>query len=267
MSEFRVCFPGCPCETCERQRRLNRRNRKLRVLGKPTMVDPRPAVEHIERLVAQGFLNEYIACAAGLQASTISETRRGVAKKIKRSTLDAILSVTPEADVFTRPAIGSIRRVRALVALGWTFLEIERRAGLSPQYLRHMCSSGYRVETTITEAIDRAYREMSMSLGPSGRQRSFAANRGWAPPLAWEGIDMDDPAARPEIGSPARPKDSLDEVVVERVMRGERLPMTRAERVAVVSKMRAQGHGLTEIEARTGIKKPYRYAGSDGLVA
>lgn len=172
--------------------------------------------------------------------------------------------------------LGTTRRLQALVALGYSTAQLDAALGQQRTYVLALLARDHLIHRTTAHRVAALYDHLSMrppdestqyKKSAATRSRSLARRNGWAPPLAWEGIDIDDPAARPEIGSPARPKDSLDEVVVERVMRGERLPMTHAERVAVVSKMRAQGHGLTEIEARTGIKKPYRYAGSDGLVA
>ena len=98
-------------------------------------------------------------------------------------------------DAPTRPAIGYLRRIRALHALGWTGPEIARRSGLSIGTLR---SIGYHdsgaVLSETAKKIEAVYEQLSMRR-PEGtyadRARSMAARKGWAPPLAWDDIDTD----------------------------------------------------------------------------
>jgi hypothetical protein len=189
----------------------------------------------------------------------------------KRLVLDHERGVRRLVDV-----TGTRRRIEALMALGYSGQKIAEAIGgqCGSEDVRQYRSQRVHVNLRTAEAVKRVYELLCMTLpvgetGPErqiiSRTRAYARRQGFRPPLAWNNID--DPAARPEIGSSARPKDSLDEVVVERVMRGERLPMTRAERVAVVTRLRAQGMGLVAIEERTGITKPERCITRDETAA
>lgn len=196
----RVCFPGCQCDPCEESRRAVRRRSKLRRMGVHQMLDAEPVVRHLERLLSKGLRQSDICRNSGVSPATVSELLSGRSNRISRRNAQALLSVHPSTKGELVPSVGTIRRARALVAIGWSFGEIEQRAGLCPGYFRMMSFESkqrrsVRVETA--EAVKAAYAEMSMTPGPSGRQRSFARNRGWAPPLAWDDDAIDDPAAKP----------------------------------------------------------------------
>jgi hypothetical protein len=226
-------------------------------MGISAMVDSAPVRTHVQRLMDAGMLAEHIATAAGLGPATVSEIRRGQRDKMKWETAKALFTVQPQAG-WTVPALGTIRRARALVALGWTFYEIEQRAGLSRGYLRLVCHSRGeqgRVLATSAMAVADTYEDMSMTPGPSGRQRSFARNRGWAPPLAWNNID--DPDERPKgCAQPVRTSrfnpstDAVDPVVVQRILAGDwRLACSPAEKASVIEQWAGP---LNELERLTG---------------
>ena len=65
------------------------------------------------------------------------------------------------------------------------------------------------------------------------------------PPLAWDDIDND---LQPQSGDGV----DLDEVVVDRILGGERLPATPAEKVEVVRRWLATGRRLADLERLTG---------------
>lgn len=100
----------------------------------------------------------------------------------------------------TVPAVGSLRRIQALHALGWTGPQIAEAADISINTMR---SIGYHdsgtVRTTTAAKIDAAYERLAM-VRPEGkyadRARRMARRRGWAPPLAFDNID--DPSERPD---------------------------------------------------------------------
>src|SRR5690606_25764514 len=50
------------------------------------------------------------------------------------------------------------------------------------------------------------YERLSGTPGPSDKVRVWAEKLGWAPPLAWEGLNIDDPNAQPQgVLRPVRP--------------------------------------------------------------
>lgn len=92
-------------------------------------------------------------------------------------------------------ARGTIRRIQALYAIGWTAQDIGTAAGLSnPRRVRAIANQA-RVGHDMAAAIDRAYRALCMKPGPSAVNRERAKIEGWAPPLAWDDIDHDDSPA------------------------------------------------------------------------
>lgn len=163
---------------------------------------------------------------------------------------------------------GTARRVRALVALGYTFGQIGEAVGRSQDWaakLAHRQDS--IVRSTTAERVDDLYRRWCMtppdeSTGKkqwaASYARSTARKHGWAPPLAWDDIDTD---AAPNLGG--RDND-IDPVVVDRLFAGQRVTSTRAEKVEAMRRWLASGrsqrslcelHGWAEnryVEAEEG---------------
>jgi len=91
----------------------------------------------------------------------------------------------------TMPTTGSIRRVQALTAIGWSQEAIAKAAGM---HRGTMSCALYRQRSTSVEFHQRiadAYERLCMTPGPSSRARAHAEREGWAPPLAWDDIDND----------------------------------------------------------------------------
>lgn len=153
---------------------------------------------------------------------------------------------------------GTVRRVQALLALGHTHPEISAASGGAKNISKNVILARRytHMHVDVVAAIEQAYRKLSMVV-PTGwraeEARRRAAARGYLPPLVWDNID--DPNERPRLGSNHTTKTDLDLVVVDRVLAGDRLPMTTAERRAVVAKARKLGWSEDEIHTRTGIAK------------
>lgn len=97
----------------------------------------------------------------------------------------------------TVPALGTQRRIRALMRLGWTSADIAPRMGSSPEYVQYLARDGRsRVWRKTAEQVDAAFRSMCMTPGPSTITTKRAEKKGWAPPLAWD--DIDDPNETPQ---------------------------------------------------------------------
>lgn len=93
-------------------------------------------------------------------------------------------------------ATGTRRRLRALVALGWPSTYLKTRIGAA-----HIIFTDSAVVHPRTAARVRAlYDELGGTLGPAPRSRTYAAAKGWPPPLAWDDDTIDDPAATPYVG-------------------------------------------------------------------
>jgi hypothetical protein len=95
------------------------------------------------------------------------------------------------------PAAGTVRRIQALMALGWPHRLIADAAGVTVETVRNLNEADPRVFVESAEKIRRAYSALSMQVGPSRQVASVARNRGYVPPLAWDDDEIDDPDARP----------------------------------------------------------------------
>lgn len=166
------------------------------------------------------------------------------------------------------PALGAQRRLQALVALGWSFGDIARRLGCARQNVHAILSETF-IHARRHNAITAVYDALSMTVpeGPyATRSRRYAARHGWAPPFAWEGVDIDDPTAEPLTGPDPEPTDEIDWVVVERILDQDPTPAraaTPAERVAVVAAWTAAGRSLKQLARLTGWKVERYYAPRD----
>ena len=170
-------------------------------------VDAEPARQHVLALKAAGMGDRRIAELAGVARNNVRDLLTGrrdrsPAQTLLRRNADKIMSVTadpaPGAHV---DACGTIRRLRALVAIGHTQTALCSRLGVTPgngcQLFR-----GERTWVTAATATKVAdlYNQLAMTPGPSGRARRHAHTRGWAPPLAWDDDLIDNPNAQPDLG-------------------------------------------------------------------
>ncbi len=241
---------GCRCESCRESNRTYERRRN--VYGWSERVasdwcDAAPVREHIMHLRANGMGKRRIAEVAGVHQSVIDVIIYGKhgspATRILRRNADKVLAVTydPAPGSVVDPT-GTVRRIRALQAIGWTLAEIASRIGWATNNLGTL-TSGYRACNAETAAKIRAvYDELSMTPGPSARSRYWAQKRGWLPPLAWNDDDIDDPAAWASPGE--EHDDEIDPVVVERLVDGadwKALNASRAERLAAAERLMDRG--------------------------
>lgn len=263
--------PGCMCETCEKARTLNRRSYKNRDRGIMQRVPTAPVVRHINRLIAKGWTQKAIADASGVSPATVSEAIRGVAKKIDVDNAAAILGVGGDRQPGSIPALGVVRRIRALNTLGWMTEEVCEEAGLCSRFAADLFTKRRpNVSRASAEAIDGVYSRWCMRLPemtPGRRRtRTLAQQRGYPPPLAWDSID--DPGEHPR-GMGHRPRHlkdirtsrEYDEAVVVRILGGSyKVPASTAERRAVVARWPGTHNDLA---AATGWKvERYREASS-----
>lgn len=168
------------------------------------------------------------------------------------------------------PAAGARRKIQALVALGHPFAAIARQVGVRSENLRKFAYRDTDIMLArLAHQIDAAYDALSMRLPDtapgqparrSAEARTIAREHGWAVPLAWEGLDINDPATAPHNDQALHDESDVDEVAVLRALNGHPPEhLTKAERIEIVTAARALGMSLKQITARTGISKPERY--------
>lgn len=126
----------CRCDVCRQGARTYEAERKKRTV--PAYVGADPAREHIEYLSTQGVGLKQIAKVSGVAHGAlwkivygVPSIGRGPSKRIRKTTLDAILAVTPRdgADGSRVPAGATIADVRTLLGRGWTKRAIAQAIG------------------------------------------------------------------------------------------------------------------------------------------
>ena len=233
-----ACYKrGCKQPACVK---AGRRYAKLLSIdiarGISRMRDAEQARVHIQRLQAHKWTHRQIAAAAGLPKSTVSMIAGGQPTTSRRN-VAAILSVpigpAPAKQPTTQNATGTTRRIRGLVWMGYSLVNLAGRLNMTEDRLSSIARSTVDV-VRITEArkIARLYRELSQTPGPSQRAAGDARRKGWHGPLAWD--DIDDPACEPESAGRTdyerRPKAVIDlELVAMRTAQGHTAEQIAAE--------------------------------------
>ncbi|MDD7813655.1 hypothetical protein PP713_13885 [Mycobacterium sp. CSUR Q5927] len=97
-------------------------------------------------------------------------------------------------------ATGTRRRLQALRVAGWSALELARQLGCSESMV---CKRNHQsiVRASTAAAVVELFNRLQLIPGPSERARRHAARKGWLPPLAFDDDTIDDPAAKPNLGS------------------------------------------------------------------
>jgi hypothetical protein len=93
-------------------------------------------------------------------------------------------------------SVGAMRRMQALMRIGYDLQDLSERLG----WHRARCSQIARdrngtMRLSTYLKVRALYDELSMTPGPSLRAKSWAAARGYMPPLCWSDESIDDPSA------------------------------------------------------------------------
>ncbi|MBF6358091.1 hypothetical protein IU449_26710 [Nocardia higoensis] len=240
---------GKPASTLPKLGRYRRRkiNNLRAARGIPSYTNSEPIAQHIDWLHDLGFTNASIAAGAGVGVSTVRQIVIRQFPKVHIETGARIKAVThrptPAQAGLKVPALGAVRRLHALNALGWTYDAIGARIGMTGSAVSKLVGPK-RIMFEAWDAIRIAYDAMSAEPGESLLTRKRAATKGIQPPLAWEGVDIDHPDSVPVTEVACADRDVIDEVLVARILAGEHHgPIPTAERTAVID--HAARHGWT----------------------
>ena len=233
---------GCRCEPCTTANRLSQRAwararvqrawaraRVQRAYGAApeSMVDGDIVRAHLSRLAARGLGQLRVAALAGVRRRWLANMINGVphrgyppTKRVRADLAAKVLAVPLDAP----PAAGAVvdgtgtrRRLQALVAIGWTQERLGRKLGMSASNMDSLIERDRVLARTAARVRD-LYRELAGQPPPArtaaqrcaiNRSRRYAAARGWASPMAWDGEEIDNPAARPDTRgarTPTRPR-------------------------------------------------------------
>jgi transcriptional regulator with XRE-family HTH domain len=252
-------------------------------------VDAAPVRAHVLALGEQGMGLKRVAKTAGVSTGTLSKLVFGVyadtgtgggrngegtrvrqpSKRMLRTTAEKVLAVELAlADGAQVDATGTTRRVRALVALGWSQSKIAERLGIARSNFHLAKGTRPRVLAATAKAVAELYDELSMTIPPAethrdkisvSRARRYAKQRHWLPPLALDDELLDDPTYK--VGSllPDVDDSTLDEAAIYRRTHGDRnVRLTKDETAELVRRWQAAGRSLAECERVTGINA-HRY--------
>ena len=213
--ETAVCYNHhkCRCGDCrEYMAMLQYRREHMKKAGRyDRFVPVGPVREHLTMLAEHGIGYKHVAALAGVSVTTVGNALYGkvgskyprVRNRISRETAEKILSVKPVRGNLPPtakiPARGSVRRVQALVALGWGLGHLADQLRISRGDMHKFMKSDL-VTVRRADLVDRVYSEMCMKTPPASttaeryaRSRALmtARKHGWVPPLAWDDIDSD----------------------------------------------------------------------------
>ncbi len=201
----------------------------------------------------------------------IAEWRRDDAEKAAQRARAAAVSHEYRKRVYLNrgpvsvDSLGVARRLQSLLALGWTLEEIGERMGVCQQRVSHLMRQRYPVLIPATVAqVTRVYDQLHLTKPPPKRSGCnvdlrartirMAASRGYVAPAMWENID--DPGERPSRArpwnEPGRSRDHLDHAVVQRILDGDNLTATRAERLEVLRRWLKSGRPVKPLLQRMG---------------
>ncbi|MGW1102767.1 hypothetical protein [Streptomyces sp. NPDC002540] len=195
---------GCRCRPCVKGITAEvRRRRYLR----NTLTTPTRAASHIHRLRAAGMPDRDIRAAANIADDILYRILRGE-REIRRATEQRILSVAPPQERASGcganvPGLGTIRRLRAHAADGWTAAALAQRVGKHKQFIVYLQNSGLDSQVRLWVAdYTRSLSAQLEGLTPegagiaphiAGRTRTLAAKKGWVGTAYWDEDDFDNP--------------------------------------------------------------------------
>lgn len=230
-----------------------RRNKELALLrarGFSSRTDPAPTRVRLRQLLDAGAGWNELRAATGLSHSTMFNILEGTTPTVTRETERKIFTVrlsnvlTPSRRM---PALGTIRRIRALYAAGHTTKAIERSSGLSHSLICHLASAKMSVVTAaVHDAIRGAYTELAPLTGTCARNRYRAERERWRHPGDWHDDDLD-------VADPDEDPDDIDPIAIERALAREPVELSRAERLEITRLLTGEGHAAHDIADRIGV--------------
>jgi hypothetical protein len=269
---------GCRCTPCRQaqQAAAQVRNRsKAYGRSSTALVDAAPVRAHVQRLQAAGMGHKRVALVAGVNPSSVGRliygrrrqsglqeppTRRmnpDDARKLLAVPMPGVADLGATVNV---DGTGARRRLQALARIGWSVSALARQADIDPQSL-YGAMRGQPVIARTHQAVVALYerlwdqpvvgRDHAEKVAIS-RTINRARREGWAPPLAWDDENLDDPNAQPYADDVD--EDQVDELAVQHVLtEGLRLRLSGSTLHAAVHALGAAGLPPAVIAERLGV--------------
>lgn len=195
--------PPCRCARCTRER--SRYDKVLRLdheRGHRRTTNAEPVRARLRELRAAGATWRQIEQATGIVYTRLTQLVTEDRPTVWTATARKVMAVRPEQIAVTPrhvPVLGSLRRVRALMALGHPAAHIAATAGLCPQAVSEILNQRFpTIPASHHTALVAAYNRLWSHLGSSARNLARARAEGWAGPLQWDDESLDDPDGFPD---------------------------------------------------------------------
>lgn len=202
----------CRCAVCRASRAEAERDRsRAQAYGRYYLTDAEPARQHVRGLMVQGMGWKRVAQAAGVNPSSVGallypqggKDPRPPRKKISKQMEAKLLAV--KVDLGHHAVVentGTVRRLQALAALGWSQSRLASLIGMNPSnfwQLIHGKNKGVlfatagQVEDIFNARWNQAPEaQTAAERGGITRAKREAATKGWATAAAWDDIDNPD---------------------------------------------------------------------------
>ncbi len=218
-----------------------RRYQRKRAGDWAPFTDTAPVRQHLQALREAGVTQEQISEAAGVSVATL--IRAAKQTRMTSAAADALMAIpVPNVDRNEPPGTAVVtagEKLQTLVADGWTLVQIAQAAGLSERAVYQQVHQQVPPARRTIQAIDRVYDQLVDNDPGDGhiaaRARLRAERAGWQPSTP-----------------PQPPEADIDDVAVERVVAGDRLPLRPAEQQTVLTRL-AGSYPDDEIGRRLGL--------------
>lgn len=223
-----TCYTNYTCRRpdCVERYNANERNRRRQKKqgDYQRYTDAGPVRAHVQQLIAAGASPRGIATCAQVSDKVVRDllptrpdgTRTPLKHRVLTVNASKVLAVTADDVVphYTL-ALGTIRRLQALVADAWPMNYAAEQAGLYPSYVsqllwRASAYDGLKVRGTTALAVARAYDGLrsrkptrnGITRKAATTARSIGKSRSWPPTKYWDQHPgaIDDPHFIPEYG-------------------------------------------------------------------
>lgn len=209
----RYCTKGCRCWPCRLAHYEYNTNRDKQLAYKrwQKFVPADPVREHVRSLMAAGVGWRRVAMAADVQATSVNRILyvKPLQQRVRTDIAEKLLAVRPSLDLIgdttAIDAVGTRRRLQALIANGWSQVKLGKKLGVHATNVGRMLYSP-RVMASSARLIRSVYEDLWDVNPPeadwrdkiaANRARGYAAERGWVRPMAWDDGAIDDPTAVP----------------------------------------------------------------------
>lgn len=163
-------------------------------------VSTEPVKAHIRMLNTAGMGGRVIAAQSGVSQYQVWAILNNRLATTSSELVEKILAVAP-TDLHPSSLIdstGSVRRLRALIASGYTRHELAAELDRPRPWMNHIIA-GKRPKVMVhtRDRVAEMYARLQMVPGSSERSRKEAETKGWAVPFLWDDEQIDLPGGAP----------------------------------------------------------------------